>query len=121
VSSTPESRSHRTARTLGWISLAIGAEAAVVAVATSFMALHDKNERDANCDANKVCNATGVNDNSALDSLLGWNAAAYAVAAVGIGAGLVLLLSNPSDGAKQTAVVVSPNGAGAGVSLRSAF
>jgi hypothetical protein len=115
-----EARNRRMARYVGWISLGVGIEAAVFAAITSFMALHDKNGRDAHCDASKVCDATGLADNSQLGAILGWNAAAYAVAAIGIGTGLVLILSNPSD-AKQTAVVVSPNGAGAGVSLRSAF
>jgi hypothetical protein len=114
-------RSRHTARTLGWVSLSIGAEAAVVAIVTSFMMLHDKDVRDAGCNANKLCTPDALSANVALDNLAWWNVSAYAVAAVGLGAGIVLLATNPPNRERSTSLVVAPNGSGAGLSLRGAF
>lgn len=117
----PPRHTSRTARDVGWISIGIGATAAVGAIVTSIMALHDDSVRKAHCDAQHVCDAEGFGANSQLGSILGFNAAAWAVAAVGIGVGLALVLTHPVNGSNETAVVVSPNGSGAGVSLRSTF
>jgi len=84
-------RSARSARTWGWVSVAIGAEAAVVAVITSAVMLHDKNQRDADCNAQKVCTPAGLDANISLTQLAGWNAAAWIIAAAGLGTGGVLL------------------------------
>lgn len=116
----PRHRS-RAARDVGWISFGIGSAAAVGAIVTSIMALNDASVRNAHCNAQRVCDSEGFGANSQLGSILGFNAAAWAVAAVGIGVGLALVLTHPVDGSNETAVVVSPNGSGAGVSLRSTF
>jgi hypothetical protein len=116
-----ERRSSGTGRTIGWISLSIGAEAAIVAIVTSFMMLHDKSVRDADCNAQKLCSADGYSANATLDSLTWWNATAFGVAAVGLGAGAVLLLTNPPARDHSAAVVVTPNASGAGLAVRSAF
>ncbi len=116
-----EHKSGRTARTLGWISVAVGAEAAVAAVATSFMMLHDKSVRDADCNARKVCSSDGYAANAALDALSWWNVGAYGIAAAGLGIGAVLLLANRADSGGSTAIVVAPNAGGAGLSARGTF
>lgn len=117
-----EDKSGRTARTLGWISVAVGAEAAVAAVATSFMMLHDKSVRDADCNAKKVCSADGYAANAALDALSWWNVGAYGIAAAGLGIGAVLLLANRADSSgRSMAIVVAPNAGGAGLSARGRF
>lgn len=116
----PRHTSH-TARDVGWISLGIGSAAAVAAIVTSIVALHDDSVRKSHCDAQHVCDAEGFNANSQLDSVLAFNAAAWAVAVVGIGVGLTLVLTHPADRSSETAIVVAPNGAGAGLSLRSTF
>ena len=112
---------HRTRRTIGWISLAIGAEAAIVAGVTSFMLVHEKSVLDANCDANKVCNADGIDAKGAISNTVPWNTGASIVAAVGVGVGTVLLLTSRSDSGKDTALTVSPTPAGASLGLRSQF
>jgi hypothetical protein len=116
-----EGRSNRTARTVGWVGVAIGADAALVAVATSFMMLHYKSARDAGCDASKVCSGDGFNANKSLDALTWWNVGAFGVAAAGLGAGAILLLTNPREREPGAAMVVAPNGSGASLAVRGAF
>jgi hypothetical protein len=114
---TSEHAARQTNRALGWVAISIGAEAAVVAGVTSVMMLHYQSERSSDCDANKVCSADGLNANAQLGLLGGWNAGAYAVAAVGLGAGLFLLLTNPSDASLHAEVGATPGG----LSLRGSF
>ena len=112
-------------RTAGWIFVAVGAEAATVALVTSVMLLHDNSVRSSECNAQKACSVDGVDANSRIRSLVNWNAGAWAVAAVGLGAGAYLVLSNPRHadqaGATRTAIGVAPNGSGVGLDLRSSF
>jgi hypothetical protein len=116
-----ERHSNRTLRSVGWISLAIGAGAAVVAVGTSLLILHEKGVRSDNCDANKVCVLDGSDANNSIGSNVGWNTASWIVAAVGVGAGAFLLLTNPKEPSRSAAVGVSPAGSGLGLSFRGAF
>jgi hypothetical protein len=99
----------------------VGAGAGILAVITSFMMLHDKSVRDAGCNAQKVCTADALSANETLANLGGWNAGAYAVAAVGLVAGAVLVIAFPGERTHSTAVVIAPGGTGAGLSLRSTF
>ena len=108
------------ARTIGWVSIAVGSEAAIVAGVTSFMVLHEKGVRDDNCNAQKVCNATGIEANGTMDTLLGWNAAAWVVAIAGIGAGTALILTHPVKD-HSVAVGVSPTAGGMAVGVRGTF
>jgi hypothetical protein len=85
------------------------------------MMLHDKSVRDAGCNAQKVCTPDALSANQTLANLGGWNAGAYAVAAVGLAAGAVLVIAFPGERSKSTAVVMAPDGAGASLSLRSSF
>jgi len=90
-SQSPEVLNRRAARTWGWVSVAVGAEAAVVAVLTSAMMLHENGVRDSGCDAQKACSPAGLDANARLAQLGGWNAAAWVVTVAGLGAGGVLL------------------------------
>jgi hypothetical protein len=110
------------------VSIAIGSEAGLLALATSGMMLHDKSVRDSQCtveNAQKVCSQDGYSANSSLANLGGWNAAAWTVAAVGIGVGVVLLVTHPNKAQPTTALTVGPapagTGAGVGVGVRSTF
>ena len=124
----PEARSapkeeHASAampRAIGWYSIGFGASAAIVAVGTSFMMLHQESVRNDNCNAAKACNTDGINANGQLQALSWWNVASYIAAGVGLGVGTILVLTNPK-GDRQTALQVSPNGSGAGLTLRSTF
>ena len=110
-----------SARTAGWITLAIGAQAAAFALGTSGILLYANGVRSSQCSDQKVCSQEGVDANSRIKSLSGWNAGAWAVAAVGLGVGAYLLISNPPDSDKRTAIGVGPNGSGVGLNLRSIF
>jgi hypothetical protein len=112
--------SGRAARVLGWVSLSLGAEAAIVAVTTSFLLLHEKNVRDAECDAQKICSQRGLDANSTIASLVPWNTASWIVAAAGIGGGAVLLLTHRPD-TRQTAMGVAPSAGGLDLKLWSTF
>jgi hypothetical protein len=81
------------------------------------MMLSDASTRSNDCTAAKACSAAGVNANAQLQQLGPWNAATYVASVLGIGIGAFLLITNPSNGEKQTAIGVSPNG----VLLRGTF
>jgi hypothetical protein len=106
---------------VGAVSLAIGAEAAGVAAATSIMILQYKGTRDDDCDAEKVCTAAGLNANSQIQAVQFWNAGAWVLAAAGLGVGAYLILSHPPDARRGVALGVEPNGSGVSLGLRSAF
>ena len=108
-------------RYAGWISLGIGGAGALIALGTSLWMLKDKSTRDSDCDANKVCSPSGLAANNELGQLVGWNIGAYAVAAVGLGVGAFLILTNPSDREMGTQVGIAPTGSGTGFVFRSTF
>jgi len=117
----PPRTPNRTLRTLGWIGISVGAEAAIVAIGTSGILLHEKNVRDENCNAEKVCSLDGLNANSTIATLVGWNAAAWAVTAVGFGAGAALLALGWEDARRTVAITAAPIGPGVGIGMRSSF
>lgn len=121
-SETYDERDNRQmARMWGWMSIGVGGGAALIALGTSIWMLHDKSVRDDNCDASKVCTSSGLAANNEMGQLVGWNIGAYAVAAVGLGVGAFLILTNPSDKEMGTQVGVGPTGSGTGFVLRSSF
>jgi hypothetical protein len=107
-------------RALGWVFLSVGAEAAVVATITSFIMLHESSLRSADC-TDKVCSPAGLSANVTLHNLEWWNAGAWAVAAVGVGVGAVVLWTNPRDAALHAEVAIAPTGSGSGLRLRGTF
>jgi hypothetical protein len=118
--SDPGRDPHRMRRVLGWVSLTIGAEAAVIAVATSLLIEHQKSLRDDNCNAQKVCNAEGFGAVGTIDTIIPWNTGSWFVAGIGLGAGAILLvISQPEK--RQTAITLSPGSSGLGLGVRSSF
>jgi hypothetical protein len=115
-----EHASRQMNRALGWVVLSVGAEAAIVATITSFMMLHQNSLRSDSC-TDKVCSPDGLAANAKLADLAGWNAVAWGVAVVGVGAGAFLLLTNPSDKALGTQVGIGPTASGSGLWLRGSF
>jgi hypothetical protein len=101
-----------TARTFGWLSIAVGTEAAIVATATSVMMLEDRSTRSSDCNSAKVCSSAGFNANTQLSAVAGWNAGAFVLAAAGLGLGTYLILSHPIE--RHTEVYVSPAGVALG-------
>jgi hypothetical protein len=112
---------HRTRRIYGYASVAIGGAAAVVAVVTSFMLLHQKSVLDEQCDAQKRCSSAGFGETGAIHQTVPLNTTAWIVAVVGLGAGTVLLVTSQPESGKSTAVTVSPTPGGAAFGLRSTF
>jgi hypothetical protein len=110
-----------TARIVGWVSIAIGAEAAGAAAATSILILGYKGTRDDDCNATKVCTGAGLNANSQIQAVQFWNAGAWVLAAAGLGVGAYLILSHPPGTRRGVAIGVQPNGSGVSLGLRSAF
>ena len=115
-----EHAARQTRRALGWVVLSVGIEGAILATVTSFMMLHENSVRNDDC-VNKVCSPNGIVANGTIGNLEGWNATAWGVAAVGVGAGVFLLLTNPSDKSLHAQVGVAPTGSGSGMVLRGAF
>jgi hypothetical protein len=112
---------HRMRRMIGWISLAIGAEAATIAVATSLLIEHQKSIRDEGCNAQKVCSSEAFGAVGTIDTITPWNTGSWFVAAAGLGAGIVLLLASPPQHERQTTVSLSPVSSGVDLSVRSTF
>jgi hypothetical protein len=122
TTSAPPSRDGRAVRrTVGWVSLAVGAEAAIAAIVTSGMLVHEKSVLDAQCNSQKLCSPTGLDAAGAISSLTPWNTGTWVVAAVGVGAGAALLLTSRPDAPGSTAILFTPEGTGPGVGLRSRF
>jgi hypothetical protein len=113
--------SNDTLRTIGWISIAVGAEAAVAGIVTSAMALHEKGVRDSNCNAQKVCKQVGMDANATLATLFGWNTASWIVAVAGLGVGTALVVTNPRIKNDQIALTVAPTPGGAALGLTGRF
>jgi hypothetical protein len=117
----PMDPTSRTMRTLGWIGISVGAEAAIVAVGTSALLLHEKQVRDADCNARRICSSAGVDANGTIGTLVGWNTAAWVVTAAGLAAGGILLAISWRDAQRTTAITVAPTGSGVGLGVRSSF
>ncbi len=121
---------HRVERVAGWVSLAIGAQATVVALVTSGMMLHEDGIRGDACDAQQRCTQEGLDANANLRQLGGWNAGAYVVAGAGLTVGTVLLLLHPARERARPArraessspsLTLGAPGAGPGLGLRGTF
>lgn len=112
---------HRMRRMIGWISLAIGAEAATIAVATSILIEHQKSIRDEGCNAQKVCKPDAFAAVGTIDTITPWNTGSWFVAAAGLGAGIVLLIASPPKHERQTTVSLSPISSGIDLTVRSTF
>jgi hypothetical protein len=85
------------------------------------MILDSKSTRDSHCNAQKVCSQDGLDANSSIQSLLGWNAAAWAVAVVGTGAGIILVATHPYEAKPVAALTLAPAAAGAALRLEGSF
>jgi hypothetical protein len=83
--------------------------------------LADNSTRNSNCSAAKVCSSAGLSANSDLATVGGWNAAAWGIAAAGLGLGAYLVLTHHADRTTDTRLGVAPNGSGASFSLRTSF
>jgi hypothetical protein len=103
------------------VSLTIGAEAAVIAVATSLLIEHQKSIRDDNCNAQKVCNTAGFDAVGTIDTIVPWNTGSWFVAGVGLGAAAILLVISQPKSEPQTAITLSPGSSGLGLGVRSSF
>lgn len=111
----------RRERVLGWVAVAIGAEAAIVSAVTSVILLHQKSVRTDNCNGAKECPQRGLDANSTIDSLVPWNTGAWIVTALGLGAGGYLLLTHRPQTPQRTVIAVSPSPSGIGVALGGTF
>jgi hypothetical protein len=112
---------HVMRRFAGWAILSVGVEAAIVAVASSAMIQHQRNIRDSNCNAQKLCNQTGKNAADTIDSMVGWNTASWVTAIAGVAVGVTLVVISPPGKSNEAAVTVDPNPGGAGLNLRGTF
>ena len=109
------------ARGFGWLGIAVGAEAAIAATATSIAIVDYKSTRDSGCNAQKVCSADGLNANGQIGSLVGWNAGAWVLAAAGLGIGSYLILTHPLDKGRPLSITLAPSGTTAGLGLGGSF
>jgi hypothetical protein len=106
----------RTLRTLGWISVGVAGESLLVAIPTSIILLQKKGDLNSDCNAQKQCSQAGLNEANSLPALTVVNTISWALAAVGAGAGIILLYTTKPDGEHKATVSVSPGVGGAVVS-----
>ena len=85
------------------------------------MLLHEKSVLDDNCNAQKQCKPAGIDAQGAIRETVPWNTGSWIVAAAGMGAGTVLLLTSRRESGRSTALAVSPSPAGLALDLRSQF
>lgn len=118
--SDSEHKDRQMNRVWGWFALSVGIDAGILAIVTSGMMVHQADVRSADC-SHKVCSADGIAANGKLGSLAPWNAGAWTLTVVGVGVGAFVLLTNPSDKALGTQVVVGQTGSGSGVLVQGVF
>jgi hypothetical protein len=119
--SLEEREARALGRTWGWVLVGMGATAGTIAMGTSVLMLHDRSVRDAECNRDKACSASGLDANSQLRDLSGWNTGSWIVGAAGLGVGAYLLLTQRTDRGASTQIGVSPNVGGANLKIRAAF
>ncbi|MGD0528224.1 MAG: hypothetical protein ABSE49_24025 [Polyangiaceae bacterium] len=120
ASAKDDHQTRQVNRAWGWVALSLGADGLILATITSFMMLHENSVRSANC-VDKVCSPDGIAANGKLHDLAGWNAGAWVVAVAGGVTGTYLILTNPSDKALGTQIVMGPTASGSGLLLRGSF
>jgi hypothetical protein len=124
ASSSPEdaeTSDPTTARTFGWLGIALGTEGAILATVTSVAILDFKSTRDSGCNADKVCTTAGLNANTQIAGLAGWNAGAWVLAVAGLGGGTILLLTHPPAPRPRAPVTLTPGLSGAGLGVSGSF
>ena len=95
-------------RTWGWVFGGAGVVGVGVGTVTGFMVLDKKKTVDANCDANKHCNATGADAASSGRTLGTVSGASFIFGGIALAAGAYLILSTGSEERPQTALAVGP-------------
>lgn len=103
-------RSGAAQRTWGWVSLGLGGAGLAVGVITTGMASSKKStlESDGVCADNKCTRSMADDDVNSYNSLRTYSMVGYAVGAVGLGAGLLLLLTAPSEPEAKSGAWVRP-------------
>jgi hypothetical protein len=118
-----ERYTRKLGRTWGYVALSAGGIGALVAVGTSVLMLDSLHQRNEDCNG-KTCSSDGLSANSSLSQNAPWNVAAWALTAVGLSAGIYLLIANPPDKASDditSGIGLAPVGSGAGLSARGSF
>jgi hypothetical protein len=110
-----------TARTFGWLGIAVGAEGAILATVTSAAMLDYKRVRDSDCNAEKLCSSAGLSANTQIGGLAAWNAGAWVLAVAGLGGGTILLLTHPLEERRRAPITVTPGMSGAGLGVSGSF
>ena len=116
-----EERGGATPRTVGFVSLGLGAAGLGVGIVGGIMVLSAKGAADANCPAG--CNPTGLDAESRGKTLSAVSTAGFATAGVGlaVGATLLWLLPAPSSRVRAAAVTVAPMPGGSVVGWTRTF
>lgn len=85
-----------TQRTLGWVSVGVGAAGIAFGAFTGLVALNKKGDLDSRC-PDHVCPPDAWSDNESYYSWRNASTAGFAIGAVSLGAGTVLLLTDSKD------------------------
>jgi len=93
-----------TQRTLGWLSLGVGVVGVGVGSWFGLQTFSKQNESDDHCDDTR-CDQTGVDLRDEAKSTATLSTIGFAVGAVGVGAGLVLLLTAGGDEAREARTI----------------
>jgi hypothetical protein len=113
-----------TKRTLGWVSLGVGAAGLALAGISGLVLIGEKSTVDSGCQGKTNCNADALSAISANKTWVPINTVAWIVGAVGVGAGVFLLVTSKSDPAASAPIArvgIGAIGGGVGASTQVAF
>ena len=114
-------RSGATNRTVGYVLGGLGVAGIVGGAIAKGMALAKQSDIDAHCNANKACDQVGMDAVSAGSALQTAGYASMLVGAAALGAGIVLVVSNPAGGAASAVMQPVVLHGGAGLSFAGRF
>lgn len=126
VAEAQQDRHATTMRIVGWSATGVGVASLWVGSVTGLFAIDRESVRSENCNASNVCNATGVEAARSGSSLATVSTITLAAGALAVGAGVYLVLSNPSNAARAASASASvlraaPTVGGAAVMFEATF
>jgi hypothetical protein len=104
-------------RPLGYALGGVGVAGLLTGTIAGIVALNHKSTRDDHCNADKICDQTGVDANDAYGTMATVSNIGWAVGLLGLGAGAYFVLTSDARDGSETAVRTSMGPAGSTVTM----
>lgn len=111
-------------RTVGWISGGVGLAGLWAGSVTGLLAIDRESTRSKHCDAQKLCDQTGLDAAKSGNSLATMSTIGMGVGIVGLAAGIVLIVTSPGEKSEtkpSTALAPTALPGGGGLTLFRSF